>query len=238
MSGLLLVLLLACGPEPAAPEHSAAPAAPIEPPRTPQQAVERLLDLPLAASSFEDPMLRSLELMRHEDREQVMALLPLEPGQRVVDLGCGIGHFTFDLARAVGSSGRVWAVDIEPRFLEVLEQRRTDPGYPHPGNISVARGALDRVPSGVERLDLALLAHLDFHLVRPLAPEHHLALLRSVEQALVPGGRVAVLQWLGAREGAKVEDLVANYLDLGLELEARHDLEEHDSVLLILRKQP
>ncbi len=233
MSGLLLALLLACGPEPAAPE---APASPVSPSPDPhQQAVERLLDFPPEASSFEEPDLRSLELVRHEDRGQVMELLPLEPGLRVADVGCGLGHFTFHLARAVGPTGSVQAVDLEPRYLAIVQQRLADPDFAHPGNIALVQGEPDRLPLEAGSVDLAFLSHLDFHLVRPLAPERHVAFLRSVGEALAPGGRLAVLQWLGARDGATVEDLIANYQDLGFAVEAQHDLLEHGSVLVVMR---
>lgn len=201
-----------------------------------QLAVERLLEFPPEASEFEDPRLRSLELVRHEDRAAVMALLPLEPGMNVADVGCGIGWFSFELARAVGSEGLVFAVDLEPRYLEVLAERMGDPAYPHPGNLRPVQGSEDRLPLEPASVDLAFLSHLDFHLVRPLAPAHHVDLLRSVGQALTPDGRVAVLQWLGARDGATADDLLANYRDLGFDLETRHDLTEHGSVLLILRR--
>ncbi len=225
--GLLLGLLLACTAEPQpAPE-------PVDPH---QEAVERLLAFPPQASAFEDPRLRSLELVRHEDRAQVMALLPLEAGMRVADVGCGIGRFTFDLARSVGPAGSVQAVDVDSLVLEVMRDRLQDPAFPHPGNITLVLGQQDGLPLEPGSVDLALLAHLDFHLVRPLAPPHHVDFLRGVGRSLAPGGRLVVLQWLGARAGATVEDLAANYRDLGFELEVRHDLEEHGSVLLILRR--
>ncbi len=222
----VLSALLACGAEPAP--------APPPAPDPHQQAVARLQDFPPEASAFEDTRLRSLELVRHEDRERVMALLPLEPGMVVADVGCGIGWFSFHLARVVGAEGRVWAVGLEPRYLEVLRERIADPAFPHPGNITPAQGELDALPLEPGSLDLAFLAHLDFHLVRPLAPEHHADFLRSVTQAVKPGGRVAVLQWLGAREGTTVEGLQANLQDAGLRLEARHDFPEHEAVLLVM----
>jgi ubiquinone/menaquinone biosynthesis C-methylase UbiE len=42
------------------------------------------------------------------------------PGQTIIDLGCGPGFATFDLAVLLGSTGRVIAVDESPRFLEHL----------------------------------------------------------------------------------------------------------------------
>src|SRR5262245_34753610 len=49
-------------------------------------------------------------------------------GQTLIDVGCGPGHATVDLAEIVGSTGRVVAVDRSRRFLNFLqaECRRRD----------------------------------------------------------------------------------------------------------------
>jgi len=44
-------------------------------------------------------------------------------GMRVVDIGCGPGTVAFEVARRVGASGRVYAVDREPRMLELARAR-------------------------------------------------------------------------------------------------------------------
>src|SRR5262245_14213149 len=43
-------------------------------------------------------------------------------GQTLIDVGCGPGYATFDLADLVGPAGRVVAVDRSRRFLDVLER--------------------------------------------------------------------------------------------------------------------
>jgi len=45
----------------------------------------------------------------------------IKPGMTVMDVGCGPGFASFDLARLVGPSGRVIAVDQSPKFLRALE---------------------------------------------------------------------------------------------------------------------
>ena len=45
------------------------------------------------------------------------------PGQRLLDLGCGPGYATLDLARLVGASGHVTGVDVSPRFVAHLQAR-------------------------------------------------------------------------------------------------------------------
>ena len=45
------------------------------------------------------------------------------PGQRVAEIGAGSGYLVRRVARAVGTRGRVYAVDVEPRMLAVLVER-------------------------------------------------------------------------------------------------------------------
>ena len=44
--------------------------------------------------------------------------LEILPGMRIADFGCGSGHWTIILARAVGPSGKVFAVDVQETALE------------------------------------------------------------------------------------------------------------------------
>ncbi len=49
--------------------------------------------------------------------------LGLRPGQIACEIGTGPGYFAFRLARAVGPRGHVYAVDAEPRMLDLLSAR-------------------------------------------------------------------------------------------------------------------
>ncbi len=55
--------------------------------------------------------------------DEVVHRLQLRPGQRVADIGAGTGYFTALLARAVGSGGRVYAVDIDPQAVRYMRDR-------------------------------------------------------------------------------------------------------------------
>lgn len=44
-------------------------------------------------------------------------------GQRVADIGCGMGFFAIAMVRIVGESGRVLAIDLQSEMLEVLRRR-------------------------------------------------------------------------------------------------------------------
>jgi SAM-dependent methyltransferase len=68
-------------------------------------------------------------------------------GQTIVDLGCGPGYATLDLAEIVGASGRVIAIDRSRRFLDALEQSALERGISH---IETLEG--DAVAARVHRL--------------------------------------------------------------------------------------
>ncbi len=77
-------------------------------------------------------------------------------GMTVLEPGPGMGHFTLELARLVGSSGRVVAVDVQPKMIDRLKRR------------AAKAGLLDRVDARVapaESMAIAdLLGSVDFTL--------------------------------------------------------------------------
>jgi len=47
----------------------------------------------------------------------IVRRLELQPGMKVLDVGCGPGRVTIPLAQQIGSQGEVWAIDIQPGML-------------------------------------------------------------------------------------------------------------------------
>ena len=47
----------------------------------------------------------------------------VKPGDQVIDVGAGMGYFTIPLAKLVGPTGRVTAIDLQPRILSALGRR-------------------------------------------------------------------------------------------------------------------
>lgn len=113
--------------------------------------------------------------------DQVVAALQLKPGQTACDIGAGPGYFALRMARAVGAEGRVFAVDVEPRILEVLQQRLA------------AAGARNITPV-LALPDDALLPRAACDLILIVDTYHHFpdgpAYLQRLSRALRPGGRV------------------------------------------------
>lgn len=73
----------------------------------------------------------------------------IREGMTVLEPGPGMGYFTLELARLVGSSGRVIAVDIQPRMLDRLKRR------------AAKEGLLDRVSARLAAADSMGLGDLE-----------------------------------------------------------------------------
>jgi ubiquinone/menaquinone biosynthesis C-methylase UbiE len=63
------------------------------------------------------------ERRRWQKPEVVVQALDISPGQSIADIGAGSGYFTVLFSKAVGPRGQVWAVDIEPAYLDYIRQR-------------------------------------------------------------------------------------------------------------------
>lgn len=119
-------------------------------------------------------------------RHAVVRALALKPGDRIADIGAGTGIYVEPFARAVGPSGRVYAVDISPRLLEWIATRATAAGLK---NVATVLGA-DRttnLPDGA--LDVVFSSDTYHHF------EYPRTLLRDIARALKPGGTMYVLDF-------------------------------------------
>ena len=52
----------------------------------------------------------------------------VEPGQTVLDLGCGPGTFSIAMAKMVGESGKVIAVDVQEEMLQIVKEKAAQQG--------------------------------------------------------------------------------------------------------------
>lgn len=71
---------------------------------------------------FDNPFRRILQ-----NPERILQEI-LQPGDNCLDLGCGIGFFAIPMARLVGPSGRVTAVDLQPEMLAGVKRRAEKAG--------------------------------------------------------------------------------------------------------------
>ncbi len=60
--------------------------------------------------------------------DEVVSRMEIQPGDVIADVGAGTGVFSVSLARAVGPTGPVLAVEVDPGFLPMIEQKAVDGG--------------------------------------------------------------------------------------------------------------
>jgi len=118
--------------------------------------------------------------------DEILNALDIRPGQTVCDIGAGPGYFTLRAAKRVGEGGRVFAVDVEPRILDVLRTRLEKAGARNVTPVLALPGD-PLLPPGI--CDLVLVIDTYHHL--PDRPRY-LARLAGV---LRPGGRIANVDW-------------------------------------------
>jgi SAM-dependent methyltransferase len=141
------------------------------------------LDLEAYLARLEDP-----ERIAWQRPDEVVAALALRPGDVACDVGVGPGYFALRMARIVGPAGRVHAVDVEPRMLELLARRAADAGL---GNVRPILGR-DGEPGLPPEPCAAILTVNTFHHF----PDRPDALARLASR-LAPGGRLAVVDFHG-----------------------------------------
>jgi SAM-dependent methyltransferase len=115
----------------------------------------------------------------------------VRPGMTVLEPGPGMGFFTLELARLVGDSGRVIAVDVQSRMLDGLRRRAAKAGV---------LGRLDARLAASDSLGLADLAGaVDFTLACAVVHELPAAdrFFREAAQASKPGARLLLVEPAG-----------------------------------------
>ena len=117
--------------------------------------------------------------------DEGLRMLAAEPGERALDIGCGFGDTTQQLAERVGPDGSVLGVDAAPRFIETARRESAQAG------VRNARfEVLDvEAESFDEQFDVAFSRMGTMFFANPVAA------LRNVRRALVPGGRLAMVVW-------------------------------------------
>jgi ubiquinone/menaquinone biosynthesis C-methylase UbiE len=118
--------------------------------------------------------------------EQVVAALKLKAGDVVADLGAGTGLFEAPLAYAIGTRGRVYAVEIDKGFLDEIDRKVEEL---HISQIETVLGTPTDPKLPTRSVDLALMHDVLHHV------EQRQAYLKAVAQYVKPGGRVAVVEF-------------------------------------------
>jgi len=127
--------------------------------------------------------------------ETNVAAMHIDPGMKVADFGAGSGAYVLAAARAVGRTGRVYAVDVQKDLLTRIQHNALREKIDW---VDIIWGDFE-TPGGTKikdnSIDLVILSNVLFQLDH--APRAFAEALRVLKQ----GGRLAVIDWMDSFGG-------------------------------------
>ncbi len=138
--------------------------------------------------------------------EAALRLHPPREGDRVLDIGCGLGDTTVRLAGLVGGAGHAHGTDVAQRMIETAIEEAAAAGVQ---NVSFATCDIERT-SFAETFDYAFSRMGTMFFANPVTA------LRNVREALAPGGLLNMVVWRRKLDNEfmhRAELVVAEYLE-------------------------
>jgi ubiquinone/menaquinone biosynthesis C-methylase UbiE len=126
------------------------------------------------------------EREQEEDPDLAIRLLKIQKGSAVADVGAGSGYITLKLARAVGPMGKVYANDIQPGMLDLLQKNVAKAKL---ANVVPILGAIDDPKLPGDSIDLAIMVDVYHEFSQPQR------MLQHLRDALRPTGRLVLLEY-------------------------------------------
>lgn len=126
------------------------------------------------------------ERRREEQPDRLVSALRIPRGSTVIDLGAGVGYFTWRLAKRVGPTGRVLAVEIQQPMLDMLAENLRRRGIV---NVDLILGTPSDPRLPENQADLALLVDVYHELAFPAAT------MERVRRSLKADSRLVVVEY-------------------------------------------
>lgn len=125
--------------------------------------------------------------------KKIFDQIPITPGMRVADFGAGAGFFALEVARRIGNTGEVLAIDILETALEAIRSRTSHMGL---GNVRTIRSDLEKDRGSTlqpDSCDFVIVSSILFQMENPDA------LFREAHRILRNSGMLLVIEWIPER---------------------------------------
>ena len=149
---------------------------------------------------------------RFGDAGPAEILAGVAAGDTVVDYGCGPGYFTLAAARMVGPKGKVYAVDLEPRMVELVRRRAAEADLHNVAAVP-SDGTRAALPAAIA--DYIICVQIMHYADRRA---DRVAVASDLHRLLKYDGRALIAQWKPKRKasGLSYADLTGILSDAGL----------------------
>ncbi len=145
-------------------------------------------------------------------RERLRSVLRPQPGERVLEIGPGVGYYTLDMAEWVGPEGTIEIFDLQQEFLDHTMGRAAKRNL---ANVVPTRGDATALPYEDGSIDAVVLTAVLGEIPDPLAA------LRQIRRVLKPSGRLIVGELFGDPHFTTQASLRRQAAEAGLTLEER-----------------
>jgi ubiquinone/menaquinone biosynthesis C-methylase UbiE len=142
-----------------------------------------------------------------DNREAIVDALGLKPGMSMVDVGTGTGAHLPYLSAKVQSNGKVYAVDIVPKFLVHIDQQIQANGWKNIKTVQCTERSIELPDNSV---DLALICNVYHHFEYPADS------LASIHKAVRSGGRLVLIDF--KRVEGESSDWIMGHMRAGQEV--------------------
>ncbi len=173
------------------------------------------------------PYTGDLSIFEDKDRdkklqvERVMDILGIKEGTHVADIGAGSGWFAVRAAKRVGSTGIVYAEDINPESIAYIDRRTRRDGI---GNVHAILSEADDPKLPKNSVDSVLLLKT-YHEVA-----HPVRLLENLRRSLRSGAQVGIIDRNGKGDdhGVSRDIVIQEAAQAGYQLQEQYDFVKGD----------
>lgn len=178
------------------------------------------------------PWLERPQRLQEERTDLLIQQLNLKPGMVVGDIGAGTGHISTMMTERIAPDGVVWAVDIQPQMIKMLQKKAE----------SLPKGRLQIRQSGEKNLnlpdrilDVAIMVDVYHELEYPRET------LQSLMKAVKKGGKIVFVEYrafdpdvpIKALHTMSVAQVQKEAEDLGLKYEKAESLSWQNMITFI-----
>jgi len=161
---------------------------------------------PSKLQKLDDPS--RLELF---DPQKVLREFGLRKGMKVLDVGTGAGFYLPYLSEAVGSEGKVYAIDTEPLAVEYASKKVKELGL---SNVEVLLSEENRIPLSDNLVDFVFMTFVFHELEEPVG------YMEEIKRVCKPLAYVSIIDWKKEErdKGPPPEEVYSEW-EIGLMLE-------------------